>query len=228
MTLRGYYAILDVPPGESGNGWSAREHEHAVERTTRLLAARPCMLQIRAKGSRAADLAALARAVLPAARAAGVPLCVNDRLDVALAVGAEAVHLGQDDLPLAEARAIVGGRLMLGISTHNPEQARAAIAGGADYIGFGPIFATTTKANPDPVVGIEGLREVVALARRGVVAAATLAAPVPVVAIGGITPQDVADIALAGASAVALIRAVEEATDPIGAGQAVNEAFGPR
>lgn len=227
MTLRGYYAILDIPRDEAGDGRGGqglgvgREQAiaRATERATRLLAARPCMLQIRAKGAGAADLAALARAVLPAARAAGVPLCVNDRLDVALAVGADAVHLGQDDLPLAEAREIARGRLVIGISTHNREQARAAIEGGADYIGFGPIFATTTKVNPDPVVGIEGLREVVALAE-------TIATAV--VAIGGISLQHVAEVALAGASGAALIGAVEGAADPIAAGRAVNAAFGQR
>ena len=229
MTLRGYYAILDVPLGEAGDRWSEQDHGSAVERATRLLAARPCMLQIRAKGARASDLAALARAVLPAARAAGIPLCVNDRLDVALAVGADAVHLGQNDLPLAEAREIARGRLLIGISTHGLEQARVAIAGGADYIGFGPIFATMTKTNPDPVVGIAGLREVVTLvARSKVVAAIAIGAPVPVVAIGGITLQHVAEIASAGASGVALIGAVEGAADPTAAGWAVNAAFGQR
>jgi thiamine-phosphate pyrophosphorylase len=223
MRLRGYYAILDIPRDDAGDGRGGggpgvgREQAiaRAIERATRLLAARPCMLQIRAKGAGAADLAALARAVLPAARAAGVPLCVNDRLDVALAVGADAVHLGQDDLPLAEARGIARGRLVIGISTHNPEQARAAIAGGADYIGFGPIFATTTKANPDPVVGIEALSGVVGVA----------AGAVPLVAIGGISLLNVAEVASAGASAAALIRAVEGEADPTGAGRAINEAF---
>src|SRR6185503_15385766 len=101
-------------------------------RATRLLAARPCMLQVRAKVASASALAALARVVLPLARAEGVPLCVNDRLDVALAVGADAVHLGQDDLPLADARRIAGGRLLIGVSTHDAGQAARAEAGGAD------------------------------------------------------------------------------------------------
>src|SRR6185312_5328870 len=116
-----------------------------VARAGRLLAARPCVLQVRAKGAPAAALTAMARAVAGVTRAAGVPLCVNDRLDVALAVGAEAVHLGQEDLPLAEARHLAAGRLVIGVSTHDPVQAAAAIAGGADYVGFGPVFATTSK-----------------------------------------------------------------------------------
>ena len=209
ITLRGYYAILDVLPAQAHDG------ERAAARAACLLAGRPTMLQVRAKGAPAAALAALARAVLPQARAAGVPLCVNDRLDVALAVGAQAVHLGQEDLPLAEARAVAAGRLVIGISTHNPAQASAAIAGGADYIGLGPIFATTTKANPDPVVGLEILRQVAATAT------------VPIVAIGGLTIDRIPSIASAGASAAALISAIESASDPSAAANAVNAAFAP-
>lgn len=207
IALRGYYAILDVLPAQSHDG------ARAAARAARLLAGQPAMLQVRAKGAPAAALAALARAVLPLARAAGVPLCVNDRLDVALAVGAQAVHLGQDDLPLAEARAVAAGRLLIGISTHNPPQAEAAIAGGADYIGLGPIFATTTKANPDPVVGLDVLRRIAATS------------PIPVVAIGGITVQQAAAVAAAGAAAAALISAVETAPDPEAAARSVNAAF---
>ena len=109
MMVRGFYAILDVrQPLDSARPEEA-ELTHLVARAHRLLLARPCMLQLRAKSGDPAPLAMLARAVHPAARAAGVPLCVNDRLDVALAVGAEAVHLGQDDLPLADARAVARG-----------------------------------------------------------------------------------------------------------------------
>lgn len=208
IVLRGYYAILDVLPAQSHDG------ERAAARAARLLAGQPTMLQVRAKGAPAAALAALARAVLPLARAAGVPLCVNDRLDVALAVGAQAAHLGQADLPLAEARALAAGRLAIGISTHNPGQAAAAVAGGADYIGLGPIFATTTKANPDPVVGLEVLRQVSAVA------------PIPVVAIGGITVERTASVSAAGAAAAALISAIEAAPDPEAAARTVNAAFG--
>jgi len=211
--LRGYYAILDVPGAEPG----PESLDQLVVRARRLLEARPCMLQVRAKSWGGRALAALARSVHPDARGAGVPLCINDRLDVALAVGAEAVHLGQDDVPLADARSLAAGRLTIGISTHTATQAEAAIAGRADYIGFGPIFPTGTKANPDAVVGIEGLRTAAALAR---------AAGVPVVAIGGITLPRVAELAAAGASAAALISAIEAAADPAAAGRTVNAAFG--
>jgi thiamine-phosphate pyrophosphorylase len=205
MELRGYYAILDVPPASS--------LDVAVARAARLLQARPSMLQIRAKHAGAAELASVARAVHPLARAAEIPLCVNDRLDVALAVGANAVHLGQTDLPLGEARAIARGRLAIGVSTHDLEQARAAVAGGADYIGVGPVFATTSKLNPDPVVGLDGLRLIAAMS------------PVPVVAIGGITLDRARLVADAGAAAAAVIAAIEAAVDPVAAGRAVGDAF---
>jgi thiamine-phosphate pyrophosphorylase len=213
--LRGFYAILDVPGAEADVDQPAAL-DPLLARARRLLEARPCMLQVRAKSWGGRALAMLARSVLPAARGAGVPLCVNDRLDVALAVGADAVHLGQDDLPLADARLVAGARLTIGVSTHNPAQARAALAGRADYIGLGPVFTTGTKANPDPVVGVEGLRTVAAMAR---------AAGIPVVAIGGITLGRVAALAAAGADSVALIGAIEGAADPGATARAVNAAF---
>ena len=210
--LAGYYAILDVPPTTSDE---ADHRGRILKRAARLLAGRPCMLQLRAKHSSAAELAIVARLLLPGARAQRVPLCVNDRLDVALAVGADAVHLGQDDLPLAEARLVAAGRLCIGISTHSVSQARAAAAAGADYIGFGPIFATASKANPDPIVGVAMLREVCRGGRPDL----------PVVAIGGITLDRVAEVAATGAAAAALIAAIESAPDPVAAALFVNAAF---
>jgi thiamine-phosphate pyrophosphorylase len=215
MTLRGYYAILDVSNVAAGTAPATGGQVPVVERARLLLAAAPCMLQVRAKGRSAAELAVLARAVLPLARAAGALLCVNDRLDVALAVGADAVHLGQDDLPLADARNVARGRLLIGISTHNMDQARAAVLGGADYIGFGPIFATATKANPDPIVGVEALREI----------SIWVGSRIPIVAIGGIRLGDVPAVAAAGAPAAALIGAIDGAADPGAAGRTVNAAF---
>jgi thiamine-phosphate pyrophosphorylase len=215
--LRGYYAILDVAhdvrvdaatPGNAPD-WAAIER-----RAARLLEARPACLQLRAKQAGAAAMRDIAAQLLPLCRRAGVPFCVNDRLDVALAVGADVVHLGQDDLPLADARRVAAGRLVIGFSTHDAAQARAAAGGGADYIGFGPVFATRTKENPDPVVGLAELRAVSA------------AVSVPVVAIGGITLDRVAAVAAAGAAAAAVISAVAEAPDPTAAGRAVAAAFG--
>ena len=214
MRLHGYYAVLDLPPGRFGKEES---QSRGLERARLLLAAAPCMLQIRAKGLDAAALALITRAILPEARAAGVPLCVNDRLDVALATGADAVHLGQDDLPLADARTVARGRLLIGISTHTLDQARVAAAGHADYLGFGPIFATQTKMDPEPTVGPALLSQVARL-----VAAI---GPIPVVAIGGIGLARVAEIVAAGASAAGLIGAIETAPDPTAAGRSVNAAF---
>ncbi len=127
---------------------------------------------------------------------------VNDRCDVAKAVGADGVHLGQEDLPLVDARAILGSGKLIGVSTHSLAQALEAEKAGADYIGFGPIFQTTTKENPDPVVGVGGLREVRARVR------------IPIVAIGGITAQNVADVMNAGADGAAAISAILAAPDP--------------
>ena len=158
FSLRGFYAIVDATAA------LLADHEALERRTRQLLGAGPCCLQLRAKEAGARAFAAAARRMLPLCRAAGVPFCVNDRLDVALAVGADVVHLGQDDLPLADAlRArVVAGRpdLVVGLSTHNPGQAVAAASAGADYIGFGPVFATSSKLNPDPVVGLSQLSDI--------------------------------------------------------------------
>ena len=214
--MRGYYAILDATPELLDPAASA-----ALEaRAGKLLAARPCCLQLRAKAATARALEAAARVLLPLCRAAGVPFCVNDRLDVALVVGADVVHLGQDDLPLADAQRVraAAGRpdMLIGFSTHNPAQAAAAAAAGADYIGFGPVFGTRSKANPDPTVGLDALAEV------------CRAVAVPVVAIGGITLDAVPAVARAGASAAALIAAIDAAPDPQAAGRAVAAAFAVR
>jgi len=139
---------------------------------------------------------------------------VNDDLEVALAAGADAVHLGQDDMPLAEARRLAGPALRIGVSTHNLEQVAHAVAGGADYLGFGPVFPTGSKANPDPVVGLAGLA-----------AAVAAAAPVPVVAIGGITPERAAAVAAAGARAACAISAVNRDADVRAAAAAVAAPF---
>jgi thiamine-phosphate pyrophosphorylase len=127
-------------------------------------------------------------------RSFGAALIINDYADIALAVDADGVHLGQDDLPLGEARKIMHGKIV-GISTHDLEQARDAEAGGADYIGFGPIFHTTTKDAGAPM-GVDNIR----LIKQNV--------GVPLVAIGGIRPADVGPIFEAGADAVAVATAI--------------------
>jgi len=212
--MRGFYAILDAPPDwleTSGDGAALEKRARA------LLAAGPCCLQLRAKTAAARVLEAASRRLLPLSRAAGVPFCVNDRLDVALAVGADVVHLGQDDLPLADARRVRAcadrPELVIGFSTHDQAQALAAAAAGADYIGFGPVFGTRTKANPDPTVGLDAL------------AAVCRAVAVPVVAIGGIALDAVPAVVRAGAAAAAIIAAIDAAPDPTAAGRAVAAAF---
>jgi len=209
---KGYYAIVDAQPAALSD-WAALE-----ARAAKLLAAGPCCLQLRAKGADAAAMHAAALRLRDVCRAARVPFCVNDRLDVALAVGADVVHLGQDDLPLADAlrvRALAkADPMVIGFSTHNRAQALAAAEGGADYIGFGPVFSTSSKANADPVVGLEALAEV---CRR---------VSVPVVALGGIGLDADAAVARAGASAAAVIGAVDAAPDPAAAGRSVRVAFG--
>ncbi len=170
------------------------------------------LVQIRERGASAAAMLAVVDELRPLCRRHEATLIVNDRLDVALAGGAHGVHLGQDDLPLAYARALAPKPFLIGVSTHTPEQARAAIAGGADYLGFGPCFATRSKENPDPIVGLAQLAAVCALGT-------------PVVAIGGITLDRVADVARSGASAAALIAAVNGAPDIATAARAVVAAF---
>ena len=131
----------------------------------------------------------------------GVLFIVNDRCDLAQAVDADGVHLGQGDLPLDLARKVMGQDKLIGISTHNSDQVREASAGKPDYLGFGPIFKPGSKQNHDPVVGIEGLRAIRTLTS------------LPVFAIGGITVENVGDVMKAGASGVAVISAILKAPD---------------
>lgn len=174
----------------------------AVALAEAMLAAGAPLLQLRVKGRTTRDFVDLARAVKARSDAAGAALIVNDRVDIARLVDAAGVHLGQEDLPPEAARAQLGAGRIIGFSTHNPAQARAAAAAGiADYIGFGPVFATTSKANPDPVVGVDGLRAVCA------------AVDLPVVAIGGIGLDAVGDVLAAGAGAAAMIGALVRAAD---------------
>lgn len=159
-------------------------------------------LQLRGKDQPAREQAALARALLAETRAAGALLFVNDRLDVALAAGADGVHLGQDDLPLEAARRIVSPGFLIGISTETAALARAAERGGADYVGVGPVYATGSKADAGEAVGCARIAEVAA------------AASIPVVGIGGIGADNAAEVVRAGAAGVAVISAVMQAADP--------------
>jgi len=122
-----------------------------------------------------------------------VRLIMNDRADLCLAAGFDGVHIGQDDLSPESVRRIIGPDRILGVSTHNPEQLREADRTSADYLAIGPVFATTSKEKPDPVVGLEGVRRARALTTK------------PLVAIGGITRKTAASVVEAGADSVAVI-----------------------
>ena len=188
--ISGFYAVLD-------------RDDEALARAL-VSEARVLQVRIKPRGGPfdAVDLVRVARMARRICDAAGAALIVNDRLDVALAVDADGVHLGQTDLPLEDARRLAPD-LWIGISTHNLAQVRDAIAAGADYLGFGPVFATTTKERPDPVQGLEGLRAAVSEARGR-----------PVVAIGGITAAQVEDVYRTGVHAACAISAVNHARDP--------------
>lgn len=147
------------------------------------------------------DAYAQALALRKVAAEVGATLIINDRCDLALAVNADGVHLGQEDLPLADARCLLGPEKIIGLSTHNQEQVREAAALQPDYIGFGPVFSTATKSDHDPVVGIEGLR------------AARALTTLPMFAIGGIAAQHLAELIRAGADGVAVISAILKASD---------------
>lgn len=132
----------------------------------------------------------------------GVRIIVNDRPDIAAITGASGVHVGQDDLPVEDARKICKPPLWVGVSTHNLNQLREADATSADYIAVGPVFPTETKENPDPVVGLELLRAARQLTRK------------PLVAIGGITIESAAEVYAAGADSLAVIRDLALAANP--------------
>jgi thiamine-phosphate pyrophosphorylase len=157
------------------------------------------IMQLRLKDTPGRDFLASARAIAEICRKRGAILIVNDRVDIAILAGAHGVHLGQTDLPLDAARRIAPG-MMIGISTHNIEQARAAQDDGADYVGFGPMYAGGLRNNAAGV-GLDNLRAVRA------------AVKIPIVAIGGITEAHVKETLAAGANAVAIITDVVTARD---------------
>lgn len=186
--IGGVYAIVDVTAG--------RPPDAATRLARELLEGGIRVIQLRAKALPARAFLALARELRELTRAAGAAFVVNDRPDIAVLAGAEAVHLGQDDLPAAAVRAWLPASIRIGVSCHDPAQARAA-AGVADYIGYGPVFATATKANPDPVVGVDGLRRI-----------RSEHSELPVVAIGGIDLDRLAAVKSTGVEAAAMISAL--------------------
>jgi len=140
--------------------------------------------------------------VRPLLRERGIPLFVNDRVDVALAVEADGVHLGQTDLPLSMARGVAAGRLLIGVSCESVQDGVDAERGGADYVSVSPVFATPTKTDTASALGLDGVRAV----RRAV--------RVPVVAIGGINATNAADVIRAGADGICVVSAIVSALDP--------------
>ncbi|MFS8065233.1 MAG: thiamine phosphate synthase [Byssovorax sp.] len=177
--MRGLYAIIDIEALE-------RRGAPPVPFAERVLAAGPAAIQLRDKRGSARATLALLRALAAVAAAAGVPLFANDRPDLAQLAGGDGVHVGQDDLPVALVRQTFPG-LRVGLSTHDAAQVEQAICEAPDYLAVGPIFATASKENPSPVVGLRGLRDLVARVRR--------ARPdLPIVAIGGISLETAGEV----------------------------------
>lgn len=174
------------------------------------------VVQLRCKHATDREALRLGEAIRARTRAAGVLFVVNDRFDLALALGADGVHLGQDDVPPARLPAAARERLLVGRSTHDLEQLAAAAAEPVDYLALGPLFGTTSKATPHAPLGVDVARE-----------AARRAAPLPLVAIGGIDARRAAELAAAGVAGVAVISAVAGAADPLAAVRALRDAVGP-
>jgi thiamine-phosphate pyrophosphorylase len=160
------------------------------------------MVQLRAKTMPDDDFVPLARAIQAVCREHDVPFIVNDRLVVALEIEADGVHLGEHDLPIDVARDLAGPSFIIGSSPKNLEQAEAARALGANYVGLGPVYATGSKGDAGDPIGLEGLAEQIA------------AAKLPAVGIGGITIENATEVILAGADGVAVISAIQAAPDP--------------
>ncbi len=184
MTLPRFYPILDTEA-------AAKRSVGVIDAATQILEGGAAILQFRHKTFWSREVFETLHHVAEMCQACGVPLIVNDRTDLARLVDA-GLHLGQDDLPPSAVRAILGNA-MLGFSTHNEAQLRAAEAEPADYLALGPIFGTASKQNPDQQVGVEGLRRLRPLTKK------------PLVAIGGITRANAKTVLDAGADSVAVI-----------------------
>ncbi len=168
-------------------------------------------LQLREKEASAGEILALARTLLPLCRARRVPLLINDRVDIALAAGADGVHLGQEDLPLPEARALLGPDRILGATAHTVEEALRAQAEGADYLGVGAMFPTGTKTNTIPT-SADTLKAICA------------AVSIPVVAIGGVTAQNLPTLAGTGIAGAAVVSAIFSQSDLTAAARTLRAA----
>jgi thiamine-phosphate pyrophosphorylase len=190
--LKGLYIILDP---------SVRPDRSLTDVLREAAAAGACLFQYRNKSASMKEAYAEALVLRRTALDVGVTFIVNDRCDLALAVNADGVHLGQEDLLLDLARKVMGPDKLIGISTHNPNQVREATVGKPDYLGFGPIFKPGSKQDHDPVVGLDGLRVMRKLTS------------LPVFAIGGIRIDQAGEVTRAGANGVAVISAILKASD---------------
>ncbi len=181
------YALTDV-------ALSGLSHAEQVEK---LSDGGASLIQLREKNLPALDFYRQAKAALVVARERGVCVIINDRVDVALALGADGVHLGQDDIPAEAARRLLGEQAIIGFSTHNVEQAGEAVKLPVNYLAIGPIFNTSTKTDTAPEVGLKGIRSV-----------RLIVGELPLVAIGGINQTNAREVIDAGANAVAVVHAL--------------------
>ncbi|MGI8493826.1 MAG: thiamine phosphate synthase [Pyrinomonadaceae bacterium] len=168
-----------------------------LEQVELLISGGAKLIQLRDKYAAPKDFYAAAKEVIKFARPKKVKIIINDRVDIALAADADGVHLGQDDLPPEQARKILGEKAIIGCSTHSIDQIAEAVKFPVDYLAIGPIFPTTSKENPETVVGIEIIKEI----RR-------VTGELPLVAIGGITFENAASVFESGADSIALISAI--------------------
>jgi len=185
MRFKSFYPILDT-------GTAARRRIDPVQAAARILEGGAGLVQFRHKGFFSREVFRQAREIASLCRNSGAQFIINDRADIAKLLDA-GLHLGQDDLSPSDARLVLGSRATLGFSSHNEAQLRAAAAEPVDYVALGPIFGTSTKLNPDPVVGLDELRRLRSLTIR------------PLVAIGGITRANAHSVLDAGADSVAVI-----------------------
>lgn len=190
-----------------------QRHFSHVELAELALAGGADVIQFRQKTGSTREMIEQARAMRALCARAGAPLIVNDRLDVALAAEADGVHLGQDDFPLELARAILGPEKIIGGSAATMEEARLCLAQGADYVGFGPVFPTGSKADAGPVSGL------------AVLAAVAREIPLPIIAIGGVGAANAADVRAHGAHGLAVISAVCCRPDPAAAARELRAAW---
>jgi len=159
-------------------------------------------VQLREKTCSTREFIVEALAIRDFLKSRGIPLIINDRVDIALAVGADGVHLGQSDMPLAMARSILGKSRIIGVSAESLHDAAEAEKGGADYLGVSPIFATATKTDTAAPLGLEGLQAI------------RQAVKLPLIAIGGLGPGNAAHVIAAGADGVAVVSAIVGVDDP--------------